>query len=119
MSGKALLNGLKRYVTWLVITAIFPLLWLRSLRLAGRHSKDDSRARAKVVVAIGISLVIALGGFRYQEALTASTVTIPEQINNIRGNIAKAEANGTDTTELQAGLSEAQEKLATEQQNVT
>src|SRR5687768_145741 len=63
MKGKALLGGLKRYATWLVVTLLFPLLWLKAFRLARRHTDEDPRGPMKVGAAIVVSVVILEGGW--------------------------------------------------------
>jgi hypothetical protein len=62
MASRALLAGPRKYLGALLVTLLFPLLWLRALRLAGRHSKDDARARGKVLVAIGAGVALAVVG---------------------------------------------------------
>jgi hypothetical protein len=62
MSGKALWSGLKSYAGALLVVVLFPLLWLRSLRLARRHAGADRRAPAKVGLAIALSVLILAGG---------------------------------------------------------
>ena len=54
--------GLKAYLAALVATIVFPLLWMRSLRLARRHSGKDRRAVQKVGVAIVLGVLILAGG---------------------------------------------------------
>jgi hypothetical protein len=141
MKGKALLGGLKGYATWLVITIVFPLLWLRSLRIARRHTDVVPNAPLKVGAAIVVSIVILVGGFlalqsfkeaategmydsldgrlvqatgegAYQEAVTARDETIPGQIAIIQGRIAAEEAAGNDTAELEETLATAEADLA-------
>lgn len=62
MSGDGPRRGLKSYLATLVATVLFPLLWLQALKLARRHQGDDPRARAKVVLAMGLGLVFLVGG---------------------------------------------------------
>src|SRR5438093_1076698 len=62
MDGKALWGGLKGYLGSLVVTILFPLLWLRAFRLARRHKDADPRATVKVGVAVIASLLIGVGG---------------------------------------------------------
>lgn len=62
MSGKALWSGLKSYLGALLTVVLFPLLWLRSLRLARRHTDSDRRGPAKVGAAIVLSVLILAGG---------------------------------------------------------
>jgi hypothetical protein len=62
MSGKALWSGLKSYAGALLVVVLFPLLWMRSLRLARRHADADRRGPAKVGLAIVLSVLILAGG---------------------------------------------------------
>lgn len=62
MRGKGLVAGLKKYLGALLVTVVFPLQWMRSLRLARRHKDADPRAVAKVGIAIVLSIVIAAAG---------------------------------------------------------
>jgi hypothetical protein len=62
MSGKTLWGGLKSYVGALLTVVLFPLFWLRSVRLARRHTEADRRGPAKVGVAIVLSVLILAGG---------------------------------------------------------
>jgi hypothetical protein len=62
MSGKALWSGLKAYLGALVAVVLFPIFWMRSLRLARRHAGDDPRAPAKVGLGIVAGVLIAAGG---------------------------------------------------------
>lgn len=55
-------GGLKAYVSALVATVLFPLLWLRSLRLARRHADADPRGPLKVMAAIAVGVGILLAG---------------------------------------------------------
>lgn len=55
-------GGLKAYVSALVATVLFPLLWLRSLRLARRHTDADPRGPLKVMAAIAVGVGILLVG---------------------------------------------------------
>ncbi len=56
-------RGFKAYVGTLVATLLFPILWMQALRMARRQADDDPRARAKVIAAIGVSVLIGAGGF--------------------------------------------------------
>lgn len=62
MSGKALWSGLKSYLGALLATILFPILWMRMVRLARRHRDVDPRGVMKVGVAIVVSLAILGGG---------------------------------------------------------
>jgi hypothetical protein len=62
MTGKGLWNGLKSYVGALLTVLLFPLFWMRAMRLARRHSDADPRGPAKVGLAILISIPLLLGG---------------------------------------------------------
>jgi hypothetical protein len=62
MNGKALLGGLKSYLGALIAVVLFPVFWLRSLRLARRHADTDARGPAKVLAAIVASVLIGGGG---------------------------------------------------------
>ncbi len=64
MAGKGLWSGVKNYGGMLVATIIFPILWMQSLRLAGRHVEADPRGRLKVLAAIAIGTgILAVGAF--------------------------------------------------------
>lgn len=88
MSGDAPRRGLKSYLATLVATIVFPLLWLQALGLARRHASDDPRARAKVLVAIVLGVLIALGGayklVEFQQGATTGMYT------SLEGRLAKA-----------------------------
>jgi hypothetical protein len=56
-------RGFKAYLGTLVATILFPLLWMQALAFARRNAEADPRARAKVLVAIAASVVIAAAGF--------------------------------------------------------
>mgnify|MGYP001607109022 CR=1 FL=1 len=62
MTGKGLANGLKSYVGALLTVILFPLFWMRSIKLARRHADVDPRGVAKVGLAILISVAILAGG---------------------------------------------------------
>lgn len=62
MEGTAPARGLKGYLGALAATVLFPLLWMRAVRLARRHSDADPRAVAKVGLAILVGAGLALGG---------------------------------------------------------
>src|SRR5688500_16623404 len=55
-------GGLKSYLAALVATIVFPLVWMRSLRLARRHVDADPRGPLKVLAAIAVGLGILLVG---------------------------------------------------------
>ena len=55
-------GGLKAYVGALVATILFPLVWMRALRLARRHTDSDPRAPVKVAAAIAAGVGILLVG---------------------------------------------------------
>jgi hypothetical protein len=141
MTGKALLGGLKRYAGWLLVTLLFPLLWLRTWRMAQRHTDTDKSGPAKVAVAVVASVLIAAGGFlyltgfrekategmydslegrmsiatgesAYREAVTGSTTTYPAQITIIEGNLERERAAGNNTTALEQTLADVQKSLA-------
>ena len=114
---------LKAYFAALLATILFPLQWLRSIRLAARHSDDDPKARTKVLVAIvlgiglcfvGVSAILAMQesatdgmydslGARMQrtifeqEYIDQGTIIAAKdnQIPIVEGNIARREANLT------------------------
>ncbi|MFA5944065.1 MAG: hypothetical protein WC876_06325 [Candidatus Thermoplasmatota archaeon] len=62
MTGKGLADGLKSYVGALLTVVLFPLFWLRSVKLARRHADVDPRGVAKVGLAIVLSVAILAGG---------------------------------------------------------
>ena len=62
MTGKGLWNGLKSYTGALLTVILFPIFWMRAMRLARRHGDADPRGAAKVGLAIVVSLAILLGG---------------------------------------------------------
>lgn len=62
MTGKGLLSGLKSYVGALLTVLLFPIFWMRALKLARRHHDVDPRGAAKVGIAIVLSVAILAGG---------------------------------------------------------
>jgi hypothetical protein len=62
MTGKGLLMGLKSYVGALLTVLLFPIFWLRALKLARRHQDADPRGAAKVGIAILLAIAILAGG---------------------------------------------------------
>jgi hypothetical protein len=147
MNGKAFASGLKRYVGSLIATIVFPILWMQSLRLASRHADVDPRARMKMIGAIGISVLIGLGGaymlLGLQSSATAGfyqslddrlSVTLgesayqgfvetvnskPDGIRKIQANLDRERSAGNDTTALEKALSDAEAELAAARENVT
>lgn len=55
-------GGLKAYLGALLATILFPLVWMRALRLARRHTDADPGAPVKVAVAIAVGVGILLVG---------------------------------------------------------
>ncbi len=52
----------KAYLANLLSAIIFPVLWVRSWRFSQEHIKADPRASAKVLAAIGASIILGAGG---------------------------------------------------------
>jgi hypothetical protein len=62
MTGKGAWNGLKSYVGALLTVILFPIFWMRAMKLARRHDDVDPRGAAKVGLAILVSVGILAGG---------------------------------------------------------
>src|SRR4029077_15544370 len=62
MKGAAIWGWLKSTVGALLAVLLFPIAWVKMLRLARRHKADDPRAVAKVAVGILVSLLVLAGG---------------------------------------------------------
>lgn len=62
MTGKGLLSGLKSYVGALLTVLLFPIFWVRAVKLARRHEDVDPRGVAKVGLAVVLSVAILAGG---------------------------------------------------------
>lgn len=146
MNGKGRGSVLKAYLGALIAVVIFPLLWLRSLRLARRHTDVDARAPAKVVLAILVSVgILAVGAFalitlqrnategtydsldgRMSVVLGESdylanvnvTELKPAQLRTIEQKIAAERAVGNNTTALEEGLAVARKELSDAQAQV-
>jgi len=65
MKGAAVWGWLKSTVGALLAVIVFPIAWMRMLRLARRHKADDPRAVAKVAAGIVVALLVA-GGLGYE-----------------------------------------------------
>lgn len=61
MTGRAVLATLKTYVAMLVVTILFPILWLRSVRFAREHESLDPKAVPKVAAAIVMAVILLAG----------------------------------------------------------
>lgn len=122
MQGRALLDGAKNFLLFLVRAIVFPLAWIWALGVARKHSDTDPRARPKVLSAIVIGALLAGGGYvmlddfrddataemytltqtrlsqatgasEYQAAVDAETAAMG-QIGILEGKLAEAEAAG-------------------------
>ncbi|MGB1586375.1 MAG: hypothetical protein ACPHID_04955 [Thermoplasmatota archaeon] len=142
MQGRALLDGAKNFLIFLVRAVVFPLAWLWALGLARKHSDTDPRARPKVLAAIVAGVVLAGGGYLmlddFQDDATLEMYTLTStrlsqatgaseyqanvdaeaaslgQIAILEEKLAQARANGEDknATALEENLELANKDLA-------
>lgn len=145
MQGRALLDGAKNFLLFLVRAIVFPLAWLWALGLARKHTDTDPKARPKVLTAIVAGVVLAGGGFvvldGFQSDATLEMYTLTQtrlsqatgaseyqanvdaeaaslgQIDILEGKLAEAEDAGDETnaTTFRTSLETARTDLATAQ----
>lgn len=146
MNGKGRGSVLKSYVGALIAVLLFPLLWLRALRMARRHTDVDPRGPLKIGLAIAVSVgILAVGGLglltlqrnategvydsldtrmsillgesEYQSNLNL-TETKPAVLAGIAAKIASGKAANNNTTALEEGLAAGEKELADAQAKV-
>lgn len=98
MEGTAPARGLKGYLGALAATILFPLVWMRAMRLARRHADADPRGVAKVGLAIVLGVGVAAGGAIVLLGIQASAV------DGMYGSLNTRLAAATGESEYQDNL---------------
>ena len=120
MQGRALLDGAKNFLLFLVRAIVFPLAWIWALGVARKHSDTDSKARPKVLTAIVAGVVLAAAGFVVlndfsgdaTDEMYAKTATRLSQATGASEYQANVDAEATSLGQiaiLEGKLAEAQE----------